>query len=285
MIPCDVQHSASVCARLVWIKKNVQEHGASRAGPRRVGQDFGAPDQSPQASSPSAVAMYHPSRTGPLLRRRLSDALKDREFTEVQLFVLQESAGAHHPAALGLKIAGLHRRLDALDVQLRYHATQHGEDPKQPIAELCRRLASQVDRRQAERIDSRPDRRLWLRRKGDRLAQLTSRAADETPFRESFRRVLDGLDVPVFIGNRYWQRMSANRAGAELLGYSVQELEARSIYDLATSGNFRKLPTVGQPEWRHMTFRRKDGRFAGIHAKVWVVTLSTGTAQLLVGSG
>jgi PAS domain-containing protein len=229
--------------------------------------------------------MYHPSRSGPILRRRLTDALKDRDFAQVQLLVLQESSSAHHPAALGLKIAGLHRRLDAVDEQLRYHAEQRGEDAGQPMSELCRRLASRVDRRQTEVIDSGPERRLWVRREADRLVELTSASTDGPPFRESVRRLLDGLHVPVFIGDRYWQRMSANRAGAELLGYSVQELETKSIYDLAPSSTYRKLPTVGLTEWRHMTFRRKDGRFASLHTKARVVRLSSGTTQLLVGNG
>src|SRR5581483_6070887 len=81
-------------------------------------------------------------------RRRLSDLLADTQLVLMQLMVLQQESGPHHPARLQMRIAALHRRLDGLERTLRLRAAEKGVDGQTTLGQLRRVLATLTDRRQ-----------------------------------------------------------------------------------------------------------------------------------------
>ena len=78
--------------------------------------------------------------------RRLADLLAEIPFLEVQLRVVQDSAGPHRIRNVGMLIASLHRRLDALEWRLRVQARAEGEDERATMSEIRRRLAALAER-------------------------------------------------------------------------------------------------------------------------------------------
>ncbi len=109
-------------------------------------------------------------------RRRLRDVLVEINLLDVQLHIIQQAAGPHRLKGVGQRIAALHRRLDALEHQLRLRALQVEENPSGLTSfELRRRLGNMVDRRRWARA---PRCRVLERRRA-------GRRASETPSPES----------------------------------------------------------------------------------------------------
>jgi hypothetical protein len=73
--------------------------------------------------------------------RRLSDLVSEASFMEIRVQVLHESAHSHKSRTFGLRLAALHRRLDAIERQLRTRARWLGTDDSGSVSELRRRLA------------------------------------------------------------------------------------------------------------------------------------------------
>jgi hypothetical protein len=79
-----------------------------------------------------------------LRRRRLRDVLTETNLLDVQLQIVQQTAGPHRLKGVAQRIAALHRRLDALERRLRLRARDLGFDNNLPMSVLRKQL-TQVD--------------------------------------------------------------------------------------------------------------------------------------------
>jgi PAS domain-containing protein len=223
----------------------------------------------------------------PILQRRLSDLLAAYQFSEVQLIVLQEQAGVHHTRNVALRLASLHRRMDAIEDDLRKRAKTLGQDSTLGVAELCQRLTSQTDRRGSNNGSHSTERRLWVRRENDqhRLIQSAASTDDAAPrWRPPVRRLLDRFDDVVLLGSARWDCLAGNQAAVRMLGYGPDQLFSMSLYSLIAPPDAASAANGSDWEWpRPLLLRSSDGSVARMHARVRSVRLSYGKVNVLVG--
>ena len=75
-------------------------------------------------------------------RRRLSDLLRELDMLEVLTLTLRAESGPHLVRNVGLRVANLHQRMDALERQVRARAREFGEEDEATFTALRRRLAA-----------------------------------------------------------------------------------------------------------------------------------------------
>lgn len=201
--------------------------------------------------------------------------------------VLEEQGGAHHLRHVGLRLAAIHRRMDALEAKLRQRARELGEDSTLSMSELSRRLDARTDRRQAHPDGYWVERRLWARREEDRhlLAQSSVPNQERVPpLAESVRMLLDVFEDVVLVASARWDCLAGNRAAVRLLGYAPDQLLSASLYSLIPAPDVRSSRASNDWAWpRCLSLRCRDGRVARIRARAHAVQLSAGRANLLIG--